>query len=100
MFKWVKSTYYDVVPAKIIKANQLEDSKVEMWYKLPEGGLERVVASRGYLYVYLVKLGAMCYMPIDFKDRLDKPTRKKLWQKYGKIFRVMDRFIKYQTMDV
>lgn len=78
VFKWVKSTYYDVVPAKIIKANQLEDSKVEMWYKLPEGGLERVVASRGYLYVYLVKLGAMCYMPLDFGDTQNCSRRKKL----------------------
>lgn len=78
LLRWNKNTFFPVVSSKVIKSYQLEDGKVEIWYKLPEGGIEKTVASKGYNYVHLIKLGVFCYMPFDFGDTQTCLQRKKL----------------------
>ena len=74
---WKKTVFYDVLSLPVMKSTVL-GSKVELFYKLPEGGLERAVTKSAYKFVYAVKLGQMNYLPIDFGDEFRPPCKKKL----------------------
>ena len=75
---WKKDQYFDIHSLAVVHSKVLENNKVELFYKLPEGGLERVVTSKQYAYVYAIKFNAMCYMPMDFGDTFTNLCRKKL----------------------
>lgn len=78
MIHWNKQKLYPVYSLGVLKSNIISKTSVEMFFKIPEGGLQRVVASRYYKYVKAVKLGPMCYMALDFGDEYEKPCKKKL----------------------
>lgn len=78
LVRWSKQKYYTVYSQEVLKANMIAKTSVEMFFKIPEGGLQRVVASKYYKYVRVVKLGPMCYMPLDFGDDYESPCKKKL----------------------
>lgn len=78
ILRWKKQNYYEIRSLKVIHQNVLDSNKVELFYKLPEGGIERTVTSKQYKFVYAIKFNAMCYMPIDFGDTYTDLCRKKL----------------------
>ena len=43
---WKKDQYFDIYSLAVVHSKVLENNKVELFYKLPEGGLERVVTSK------------------------------------------------------
>lgn len=78
IIKWVKTAFHYVHCLTVLQVVELNTGKFELWYRLPDGGIEKINTRDIYKYIYAIRLGPMCYMPIDFGNTLEPICRRKL----------------------